>query len=222
MVTYKHRSIMTNSSSHNFDAEDGATVLLEGNIFNDCKAPLSSETLSHSKGIFNVPSSSDASACLSALGRNCEINSITDSGEFGSFTDTAAIDAVGKFESVWEAVAASDVSSTSAGVGKLTSATAKVNAVSNVATVEEDSKASNWTAGTAAASSETEAETETETEAPASSAAPAASTATAAAGESTGSSTGEGAAKYGRCGGIGWDGATSCAEGTCTVVNDCT
>ncbi|KAI1272109.1 glycosyl hydrolase family 61-domain-containing protein [Xylaria sp. FL0933] len=32
--------------------------------------------------------------------------------------------------------------------------------------------------------------------------------------------TGSGAALYGQCGGIGWTGATSCAQGTCTVLND--
>jgi cellulase len=29
-----------------------------------------------------------------------------------------------------------------------------------------------------------------------------------------------GAALYGQCGGTGWTGATSCAQGTCKVVND--
>jgi cellulose 1,4-beta-cellobiosidase len=31
--------------------------------------------------------------------------------------------------------------------------------------------------------------------------------------------SGAGASKYGQCGGIGWNGATSCAGSTCTVIN---
>lgn len=47
-------------------------------------------------------------------------------------------------------------------------------------------------------------------------ASPAASTEAA----SSGSSSGTGAALYGQCGGSGWTGPTTCAEGTCTVSND--
>ena len=36
------------------------------------------------------------------------------------------------------------------------------------------------------------------------------------------SDSGSAVARYGRCGGIGYTGATSCAEGSsCKVVNDC-
>ena len=213
----------TDLASHNFDAEDGATILLEGNVFNDCKAPLSAETLGHSKGIFNVPSASDASACAAALGRDCEINSLTDSGDFGSFTDTAAVDAVGKFASVWEAVAAADVSSANAGVGKLdaSAAPAKVDADIEVAAAEiepeveapkVEAEASTETSS-GEASTETEASKADEPVASAEAAAPAPAPSTPASGET--------AAKYGRCGGIGHDGAISCAEGSCTVINDC-
>ncbi|KAM0713388.1 hypothetical protein Q7P37_010350 [Cladosporium fusiforme] len=110
-----------NNEGHNFDAEDGAKILIEGNVFKDCKAPLSQATLSHSSGIFNVPSADDAASCAAALGRDCETNSLSESGEFGSFTDTAAVEAVSAMDSVWEAVSVDQVSSSNAGVGKLES-----------------------------------------------------------------------------------------------------
>lgn len=113
------RKFANASSSHNFDAEDGATILMEGNVFNDCKAPVTQAILDYGSGVFNVPSAGDAASCASALGRDYEVNSLSESGDFGTFTDTAAVEAVGAFESVWEAMSADEVSSSNAGVGEL-------------------------------------------------------------------------------------------------------
>ncbi|OJD40784.1 polysaccharide lyase family 1 protein [Diplodia corticola] len=109
------------NQGHNFDVSDGAQMLVEGNVFEDCKAPMN---IAVTGGVFSVPDSSAAAQCSSALGRDCQLNQLTDSGDFGSFTDTTVVDSIGAADSVWEAIAASEVASTvvaGAGIGKISS-----------------------------------------------------------------------------------------------------
>lgn len=148
---------------------------------------------------------------------------MTDSGDFGSFTDTAAIEAVGAGESVWEAISADKVTAvkTSAGVGKLSSSSASTSSagtVAKVANVASSETSSSVKASTTAAAATTPAATSKAPAATTSAADPAAPKAeekASAASESV-------AARWGRCGGNGWTGATACEEGrACIVVNDC-
>jgi hypothetical protein len=178
-------------------------------VFKDCKAPVSAATLKLTSGLFNVPTAADAASCSAALGRACEINSLSGSGDFGSFADAAAVNAIGKADSVWKATSADDVIAlkTSAGVGKLGSggaAGAKVKiasaaSVSSLATIVATTTMTKTPAATHSA----------------------ASTVSATAAESTANSAGV-VSKWGRCGGNGWTGATSCERGSsCTVINVC-
>jgi hypothetical protein len=207
--------------SHNFDVEAGAKILLEGNVFKDCKAPISAATLKLTSGLFNVPTTADAASCSAALGRTCEINSLSGSGEFGSSADTAAVEAIGKADSVWKATSADDVTAleTSAGVGKLGSeasgaAVVKVAGVlSAAAAAASSSSVSSSPANVAAPTTSIPVTTSS-----AASTSPAASTAAL---KLAANSVGM-ASKWGRCGGNGWTGATSCEGGSsCKVVNDC-
>lgn len=241
--------------SHNFDVEAGAKILIEGNVFQDCKAPVSAAILKLTSGLFNVPTAGDAASCSAALGRDCQVNSLSGSGDFGSFTDTAAVDAIGSADSIWEATSADDVTAlkTNAGVGKLSSsssaggsavvAPAKVvssaspsstlassAATSSVASSTKSSTSA--TATVAATTASTKASATASNASPIASAAEeddcvvayvtvspqAAKTSSVAAASASASVV----ARWGRCGGNGYTGATSCAEGSsCTVVNDC-
>lgn len=207
-------AILTNSS-HNFDIEEGAQILFEGNVFEDCKAPMTEAALAVTSGLFNTPTSSDASKCSSALGRDCQVNSLSNSGDFGSFTDTAVVDAVGAADSIWEAMAADEVAAyvkANAGIGKLSdssssSTSTKSTSAESVEAADEDTSSSS--AAPAATSSEAPASTSS-----------AAAVETAA--SSSSSSSGSAVARYGQCGGQSYTGSTSCADGsTCTVQNDC-
>ena len=228
--------------------------MIEGNVFQDCKAPVSAATLKLTSGLFNVPTAGDAASCSAALGRDCQINSLSGSGDFGSFTDTAAVDAIGSADSIWEATSADDVTAlkSSAGVGKLSSSSASGSAV--VAPVKVVSSASpsstlSSSAATSSAASSTKSSTSatatvaaTTTSAKASATASNASPIASAAEEddcvvayvtvspqaaktssvAAASASASFVARWGRCGGNGYTGATSCAEGSsCTVVNDC-
>lgn len=240
------------NGGHNFDVEEGAKILIEGNVFQDCKAPVSAATLKLTSGLFNVPTAGDAASCSAALGRDCQINSLSGSGDFGSFTDTAAVEAVGSADAVWKATSADDVTAlkTSAGVGKLSSsasgnsaaAVVEAKAVSSASPSSSSVSPSSAPSSTQSSSSATAttfvtaSATSAQASATASSTAPAASaeesdcvveyvTASSAAAKETGvtaaSDSASVVARYGRCGGIGYAGATSCAEGSsCSVVND--
>ncbi|KAF4307318.1 putative pectin lyase a precursor protein [Botryosphaeria dothidea] len=201
------------NKGHNFDIEEGAQILFEGNVFEDCKAPMTEAALAVTSGLFNTPTSSDASKCSSALGRDCQVNSLSNSGDFGSFTDTAVVDAVGAADSIWEAMAADEVAAyvkANAGIGKLSdsssSTSTKSTSAESVEAADEDTSSSS--AAPAATSSEAPASTSS-----------AAAVETAA--SSSSSSSGSAVARYGQCGGQSYTGSTSCADGsTCTVQND--
>lgn len=102
------------NSGHAFEIGEGGYVLAEGNVFENVVAPV--ESSSFAGELFTAD---DGSACSSALGRSCEANSLSGSGDF-SGTNT---DFLSKFSgaSVASADPASDVSSvsSSAGMGNL-------------------------------------------------------------------------------------------------------
>ncbi|KFY02603.1 hypothetical protein O988_02038 [Pseudogymnoascus sp. VKM F-3808] len=80
---------------HAFDIYDSTSALLEGNVFESVDSPMASYT----GPIYNVPDSSSASACSSTLGRACEVNTVTGSGDWPSLTNTAALTALNAYTS---------------------------------------------------------------------------------------------------------------------------
>ncbi|KAL0264081.1 hypothetical protein SLS55_000025 [Diplodia seriata] len=216
------------NDGHNFDVEDGAQILIEGNVFEDCKTPMTEAALAVTGGLFTVPDSTAAAQCSAAMGRECQVNLLTGSGDFGDFTDTTVVDAVGGADSIWEAIAASEVAAAvkaGAGIGKLSdssstssASTSTSSAASEKVAAAEDEVSSSSSAVAAATPVATSSAAAVETTA----AAAAAVASSSASSSSSSSSSGSAVARWGQCGGQSWTGATSCESGyTCTVQNDC-
>ncbi|KAL5352267.1 hypothetical protein ACLOAV_002214 [Pseudogymnoascus australis] len=80
-------NLFSNRQGHAFDIYDSTSALLEGNVFESVNSPMAS----YIGPIYNVPDSSSASACSSTLGRVCEVNSLTGSGDRPNLTNTATL-----------------------------------------------------------------------------------------------------------------------------------
>ncbi|OTA36925.1 hypothetical protein BTJ68_03750 [Hortaea werneckii EXF-2000] len=78
---------------HAFDVHEGGKVLIEGNIMQEVDTPITESTASGGGSIFNVPGSSAAATCSEYIGRECQVNSIVDSGDFPSYTATDVLSA---------------------------------------------------------------------------------------------------------------------------------
>ncbi|KAI5787300.1 pectin lyase fold/virulence factor, partial [Geopyxis carbonaria] len=105
---------------HSFDIGTGASVLIEGNVFESVTTPITTASASAGGVIFNVPSGTE-DQCSSVIGRACVANTVTSSGEFAAYSDTAAMSGFGSL-SVFEAGAVGDVASnvaSNAGIGKI-------------------------------------------------------------------------------------------------------
>lgn len=83
-----------NMKGHAFDAYQGANAIIEGNVFDGVDTPITKEAASVST-LF-VADESSASACQSALGRACEPNSATSSGDLPSLKGESGLNAVAK------------------------------------------------------------------------------------------------------------------------------
>ncbi|KAK0662655.1 putative pectin lyase F-2 [Lasiodiplodia hormozganensis] len=215
------------NKGHNFDVEQGAQILIEGNVFEDCKAPMTEAALAVTSGLFTVPDSSAAAQCSSALGRDCQVNQLTSSGDLGSFTDTTVVKAIGGADSIWEAIAADQVASTvkaGAGIGKLSDSSSSSSSSSTKVTAEDASSSSAAAAAPAATSSAAAVESSpaaVESSAPAASSSSSESSSSSSSSSSSGSSSGSAVSRWGQCGGQSWTGSTTCEDGyTCTVQND--
>ncbi|KAF7530481.1 hypothetical protein G7054_g9542 [Neopestalotiopsis clavispora] len=225
----------SDSDGHNFDIH-GANVLMEGNVFDNCKTPI----LEVVGTLYNVPDASAASSCSSTLGRACVQNSLTASGDFDSYTDSGALSAFASVDNLQEAMAVDEVAAyvlANAGIGKLsssgggsstsssasaaaaTSSTTTKAAVATSSVVAEASPSTTLTtkvATTAAAATTSKAAAVTSS----STSKVAATTTTQAAAATTAASSGS-IALYAQCGGQGWSGSGSCASGaTCKQWND--
>lgn len=104
------------NSGHAFEGEESYT-LLEGSIFDNV-----AEASADFAGSIYAPTSED-SACSSALGRSCAANTYSNSGELTG-TDS---DVLSQFDGLTVAEADADASGVpdTAGVGKLSSSSAK-------------------------------------------------------------------------------------------------
>jgi len=104
-------------SGHAFDNEHGANVLAEGNVFQNVKQPL---LPSKTPGNVFVANAAVNKQCTAYIGRRCEGNIFSLSGQF----DGSSVDVLNDFAhiSVVSAIPASSVAAkvkTSAGIGKI-------------------------------------------------------------------------------------------------------
>ncbi|KAI0018051.1 putative pectin lyase [Xylariomycetidae sp. FL0641] len=100
--TYLHavNNYWQSSSDHAFEVGSGSQILAEGNVFDGVPTPVEDPV---DGGLFTAD---DPSACASAIGRDCQANSLTDSGSF-SVSDTNVLTAFNGL-TVADALSASD------------------------------------------------------------------------------------------------------------------
>jgi pectin lyase len=218
----------SNMKGHAFDAYQGASALIEGNVFEAVAQPNTDKAASSST-LYTVPDESAAGACSSSLGRACAVNAVdSSSGKLAALKADSVLSTFAKVKDVLvEPLAASEVATHvkanagPAGLGSSSSTPSKV---------VDGEPATNTTAPAAPISSSAE-ETPvatSEVAAPVASEEPAAPsfpgaaepTSTPSTGSGAGSSSGSVAA-YGQCGGIGFTGAVECVSGyTCIKQNE--
>ncbi|KAF4468819.1 pectin lyase F-2 [Fusarium albosuccineum] len=237
----------SNMKGHAFDAYNGANAIIEGNVFEGVDTPITDKGASV-KTIFDVPDESAAAACESALGRACEVNSVTSSGELPALSDTSGVSALAEFaDNIITPVAASEVAALvrgSAGPANVGSGSSSGGSDTPAASAGTETEAPAATSAPATENTEapaattkapaadvTEAPVAENTEAPVSDdvEVPETESADTEAEESeaetpaasdSGSSAQE-AQQWQQCGGANWTGATKCASGfTCQAYNE--
>lgn len=244
-VFHAVNNLFERMSGHAFDAEPNTWSLIEGNAFINVSQPMTGYSLERANSIFDVPVGSEGD-CEAHIGRKCELNSLdSDSGKLGEVKDTDAIKRVAKEagETLVVAKPAKDVAASvraNAGAGRLseeesaepspvaevgnstttisTPTPASYNATSSATPSQNPtSKTSSLSKEEAVASSTLPATSPVAT----SSLAPTSAASTAAAPTSTHTSppSQKQAQLYQRCGGSGWHGPTTCAQGTCKAWN---
>ena len=203
---------------HAFDVAEGAKVLIEGNIMQEVDTPITEATAGAGGALFNVPDASAAATCSDYIGRECQVNSIVDSGDFAAYTDTSVLSAFADYaDSMVEAVSVDGLGDTivaNAGVGKLESSSSTSSSSSEEsASVEENVAVATTSAASIPATSSATSE-------PSTTSAPAAAETTTTVAASEAASSGS-IAKWYQCGGANWEGSGSCVEGTsCEFIND--
>ncbi|KAL4727980.1 hypothetical protein ACLX1H_004686 [Fusarium chlamydosporum] len=83
-----------NMKGHAFDAYQGANAIIEGNVFDGVDQPVTKEAAGVST-LF-IPDESAAAACQAVLGRACEPNSATASGDLPVMKGESGLNAVAK------------------------------------------------------------------------------------------------------------------------------
>lgn len=78
-----------NMDGHAFEAYGSATALIEGNAFDAVEHPF--DDSAQVDTCYTVSDASAASACSSALGRECAINSLTGSGTWPALGDASVL-----------------------------------------------------------------------------------------------------------------------------------
>ncbi|TGO54012.1 hypothetical protein BCON_0114g00230 [Botryotinia convoluta] len=78
---------MANNAGHDFETYDGTTSLIEGNVLEGVTLPFDGTA----GNTYNVPDSASSTACACYLGRNCPVNTITNSGTWPSLKVVAAL-----------------------------------------------------------------------------------------------------------------------------------
>lgn len=114
-IMHAVNNVWSDIDGHAFEPEAGATILAEGNVFDDVASPI--KAVSGQK-LYAANDEAAASACEQALGRACEANSIAGAGAF----EGAESSVLGSIKNPAPAVAASEIKTSvpaNAGAGKL-------------------------------------------------------------------------------------------------------
>ncbi|KAL1587334.1 Pectin lyase B [Cladosporium halotolerans] len=74
------------NSGHAFEVGSGASIVAEGNVFQNVASPIDSGTTGGQ--IFTAPSPSANAVCSSTLGHTCQVNAFGSSGSFNSIGNT--------------------------------------------------------------------------------------------------------------------------------------
>lgn len=77
------------STGHNFEVGSGAKVLAEGNVFQNCKAPIEAGGVQSGGLLFASPSTAANAVCKNYLGRACQLNGFGSSGALAGSSDTS-------------------------------------------------------------------------------------------------------------------------------------
>ncbi|KAJ4256828.1 hypothetical protein NW762_008924 [Fusarium torreyae] len=241
-------NLFSNMKGHAFDAYKGVSAILEGNAFESVDTPIT-ESGAGVATIFDAPSEKANDACESVFGRACEVNSLTDSGEWPEKGDVSALDGWTDLEEyIIEPVAASGVAAivkAGAGPAGLGSAAAS----KEIEATPEKTVAGEADEATESPAAKTTAVEEPAAQTPAAEEPEAPTTEEPATEEPTSEepiaddveecneeepaeeeptekptteqpSSGEEVSQYGRCGGNGYTGSTKCAAGTSCVVQN--
>lgn len=211
---------------HAFDVHEGGKVLIEGNIMQEVDTPITESTAGGRGSVFNVPDSSAAATCSEYIGRECQVNSIVDSGDFPAYTATDVLSAFADVaDSMVVAVAVDGLAESvkaNAGIGKLSSSSSSTSPSSQIDAAEEvaastSSAAPVNTTSSAAEQASSVAPVSSSIAVAATSSKAAASTATSVPSSSGGAGS---IARYMQCGGASFEG-DACEEGLeCTFFND--
>ncbi|RLN36947.1 hypothetical protein BBJ28_00002075 [Nothophytophthora sp. Chile5] len=170
VIVHAANNYFYDNTGHAFDVAASGYVLAEGNYFASVKSPY----LDDPDGNFFVPDA--AGDCQASIGRDCELNVLTDSGELAGYSEDAVVIQISSYQTqiggyAVAAAAQFAEASDNFGVGALTTSvatsSASAAAASNSTEVSAAAEAETPTATDAA--EETEAPTTTEspaTEAP--------------------------------------------------------
>ncbi|GMF38718.1 unnamed protein product [Phytophthora lilii] len=83
-IVHAANNYFEDNTGHAFDVRQNAYVLAEGNYFSSVKTP----NMEESEGSFIVPTT--GGDCKASIGRDCEINVLTDSGKLAGYSQEAA------------------------------------------------------------------------------------------------------------------------------------
>ncbi|KAL4100234.1 hypothetical protein PRIC1_008028 [Phytophthora ramorum] len=139
-VVHAANNYFYENSGHAFDVATGGYVVAEGNYFASVKTP----NLDDPVGNFLVPTA--AGDCQASIGRDCELNVLTDSGTLTGYSQdkvAAQISDVKKTITGYKVAAAAQFSEAKSnfGVGALGSSAAQSSAASGAATPGSDASA---------------------------------------------------------------------------------
>ncbi|KAJ4390971.1 hypothetical protein N0V93_004570 [Gnomoniopsis smithogilvyi] len=85
----------SNMEGHAFEAYGTATALIEGNVFDSVTYPF--DTSAQVDTCYTVSDASAASACSEWLGRECEVNSLSSSGDWPALGDSSVLDTLASY-----------------------------------------------------------------------------------------------------------------------------
>lgn len=85
----------SNMDGHAFEAYGSATAIIEGNAFDSVTNPF--DTSAQVDTCYTVSDASAASACSSALGRSCEVNSFASSGDWPALGDSSVLSTMASY-----------------------------------------------------------------------------------------------------------------------------